>query len=378
MTASLSKNQLEKIAEVIKMGKLEREKQLRKEEEGLKLFYKDVELLHKNSDLIKQLLDINKEKKEIAELFGVSQKAVDYAKVNYFDSVKGFVELKDNDPEELEMIIPGLPLGYVGSFSAAGGVGKSTFMFQMMCQIASGVNITGIETGRGKVAYLPAEDDETSARHKITSVTRMKQFSDQDRANLDANVYIKPLVGMSPNLTNKETLDMIKAAAMNRELLVIDTFAAFSAGENPNETAFTGQAVQNLISIAAQTNCAIIFIGHVNKESQKSGKMDSQAAVKGNAALVDNTRFAAYLIEMSEDDAIKYGIKNEDREEYVQMGVSKVNLFKKYKQWYKRISGEEHIKSHVFMPISFDEDESKKETITVKKSIKKRREGNYA
>jgi RecA-family ATPase len=259
-----------------------------------------------------------------------------------YDVLDGVGHFFKNEPLPLEFVLPGLLRKSVGVLVAAGSTGKSFFAIQSAMCVAAGRDLFrlygGAEITQGPVAYVALEDplDVFWTRiHGIGSHLR-KEHSDDDFDKISddmKNISLHSLYGrgfrpmdaddMTASAHFKQTIDAVKK--QGARLVIIDTYSRFLAGHSEQDNAVASTIVSILEQMCHETNAAVLVIHHTNKASQFSGEQGNQGAARGASALTDNARFQLNMWTMSADEAVKYGVSDDDRKQYVFAEATKAN-----------------------------------------------------
>jgi RecA-family ATPase len=237
-----------------------------------------------------------------------------------------FIDLAKNfetEPPELDFVLPGFLAGTVGGLMSPGGVGKSTFALMVAIAIACGVDTIGLGLQRyGRVVMLAGEDPVEAIHHRMHALGA--HLSLAQRGAVCEKLHITSCVGGAIDLTDERWFAQILEQAIDSRLLILDTLTRFhSLDENCASDA--KKIMASMESIAAQTSCAILFLHHVNKSSAMSGMADLQQAARGSSVFVDNARWLGFVAGMTRDEAVKFGIAEDNRRRYIRWGISKQN-----------------------------------------------------
>lgn len=258
----------------------------------------------------------------------------------------------ENEPPELNFILPGFLSGTVGALIATGSTGKSFFSLELAISIANpDVNLLEIQPmQQGKVLLIAAEDPPNAIIHRLHNLG--KYISCKNREIIAQNLRIEAIIGKRLDITNEKTLARIIEAATGYRLIIFDTLSrCHRLDENSNsDMAFI---ISTLEHIADKTKSAILFLHHISKQSAFLGQGTSQHAARGASSLVDNARWVGNLTKMSENEAKKFGI-NDHRSEYLKFSISKINYTSlPPEKWFKRSTG------GILTPVSFNNIEDK-------------------
>ena len=269
----------------------------------------------------------------------------------------------ENEPKELDHVLPGFIAGTVGALYAHGGAGKSFLALEAAMAVActaDGGDLLGLGLkAHGEVLFFSAEDPEIVIRHRLYSIGKM--LPPPARLDIAKNLAIEANAGSSLDLMSEDTMKMLLAEGEKKRLIVIDTLSrAHRKDENSNQE-MVG-VIGTLESIAAKTGAAILFLHHVRKGSTSSGSGDGQHAARGASALTDQSRWAASLagMEKNESGSLKEAGANHvvgetQRGFYVKFAVPKNNYGKPVEdRWFKRHEG------GVLRPVEIEESTSQR------------------
>ncbi len=240
-------------------------------------------------------------------------------------------------PIPLDFVFGSMKAGTIGAIVAPGATGKSVFALQVLSAVSSGYDNTGVLKTKtvGKCVYLSGEDTPDIINHRLYSLGQSLPVEVQKL--MAENAQIIPVVGTTPDILNQAWQDILIAYATGTRLLVIDTLRRFHSGDE-NDSGQMTRVIQALEHVAITTGCAIIFLHHTSKAALTAGSGE-QGASRGSSAITDNIRWQANLAVMSEPEAEKRGIANEDRKSFVKFTVSKSNYGTPIEAWLRRAEG---------------------------------------
>lgn len=226
-------------------------------------------------------------------------------------------------PPPVDLVLPGMIAGTVGSIVAQGGAGKSWLALQIAVAVAGGPDIAGIGIpSHGRVAYLPAEDPRSALAHRFHA---LGEHLDADaRRVVSEHLTVLPLMGHQINLMDKEWADALERVCDSSRLAVVDTLRRFHV-EDENASGPMAQLLGVMEGICERTGASILFLHHTAKGATLNGAGAEQQAARGSSVLVDNIRGGQWnLLGMSEAEAEKRKI--EDRKRFVRLVQSKANF----------------------------------------------------
>ena len=252
-------------------------------------------------------------------------------------NIVNIAEAFANKPEPLDFLFGAFKAGTIGALVAPGATGKSVCALQILAAVSSRYDITGCfpTTKAGRAVYLSGEDTSDIITQRLYHLGQ--SLPQQAREAMAQNAQIVPIVGQTPDILSKTWQDILLAHATDSRLLIIDTLRRFHSGDE-NDSGNMTRVIQALEYIASLTGCSILFLHHVNKASINGGGND-QGASRGSSAITDNIRWQANLAVMSELEAEKRGISNDERKSLVRFVVSKSNYGPPADAWLKRGPG---------------------------------------
>lgn len=243
---------------------------------------------------------------------------------------------------------------FTSAIIAPGGMGKTQFILQTAIAVAAGrgdiIGRTVIE--RTPVWYWNQEDDLDELRRRIAAI--MQHFGvTWDDLVLDGKpmLYIdsgveRPLTIAKRGDNEDEANPTPQVAHIKRTikergigLFIVDPLAELhKVKENSNEQ--MRQVWEILRRIAVECDCATAAGAHTRKPDGASSKGHTSDinSLRGAGSQAGVVRTAMTLLDMSDTDGKKYGVKAEDRGRYVRLDDAKANLFLKGDKatWYER------------------------------------------
>jgi RecA-family ATPase len=247
----------------------------------------------------------------------------------------------ETKPEPFDFVLPGFIAGTVGGLVSPGGVGKSTFALLAAASIADSVaGVDMLELGiqcHGKVAFWAAEDPKSAIYHRLYALGQ--HLTLEQKTAISGNIVLLPCLGQGADIMDQEWLDEIEESARGARLLILDTLTRFHSLDE-NTAADAKKIMAALEGVAQRTNCAILYLHHVNKSAAMNGMGDLQQAARGSSVFVDNARWLAFVAGMSAAEAKDYGIGDDERSFYLRFNISKQNYSSPVPdKWLKRHSG---------------------------------------
>lgn len=250
-------------------------------------------------------------------------------------------------PPELDFVIPGLKTREVGAVVSCGGVGKSFFALNIGVAVSSGYDLSGgalTVKNRGNVTYLTAEEDKDVLENRLYC---LGDYLNSDiKEEVATRLKIQSLKGLNYRIMDKqgnpveEAVEALIKVCEGKRLVVLDTLRRFHLGDE-NSSADMSQLIAILEGVARATGVTFLYNHHSNKSSASEGKGGEQGASRGSSALVDNGRYQANLVLMTEAEAKRMKISVELRDMFVKLVIPKVNYAAPIKNtWlYRNVGG---------------------------------------
>lgn len=228
-------------------------------------------------------------------------------------------------PPPMDMVLPGMISGTVGSIVAQGGAGKSWLALEIAIAVAGGPDLPEIGVPAfGPVVYLPAEDPRVAVIHRLHAVA--PHLDDEQRRRVAERLTIYPLMGRSVDMMQPEWAAALERVADGSRLVVLDTLRRFHI-EDENASGPMAQLLGVMEGICERTGASILFLHHTAKGAALNGGGDSQQASRGSSVLVDNIRGGQWnLSTMTEAEATRHGIDAGDRRRFVKLVQAKCNF----------------------------------------------------
>ncbi|MBR0907609.1 AAA family ATPase [Bradyrhizobium liaoningense] len=220
---------------------------------------------------------------------------------------------------------------YVSSLLAGGGTGKSAMRILQALALATGRKLTDEHVfQRCRVLIVSLEDDADELRRRIRAACLHYDIA---RSELDGWLFLAApgagagkLKAMNPGgqIVDGQLRGHLEAAIERHQIdcLIIDPLVKAHSIEENSNSAVDG-VLQLLSDVAIRYDVAVDVPHHTSKGQDKPG--DAHRG-RGASALIDATRLAYTLTPMSEEEAKRYDVPEEQRRQYVRYDRAKVNL----------------------------------------------------
>lgn len=229
----------------------------------------------------------------------------------------------DAAPPPIDIVLPGMIAGTVGSLVAQGGAGKSWLALQIAVGVAGGPDLAEIGIpAHGRVVYLPAEDPRSALAHRFHALAG--HLDPEARRTVSNNLTVLPLMGHQVNIGDAAWADALERVCDSARLAIVDTLRRFHI-EDENASGPMAQLLGVMEGICERTGASILFLHHTAKSAALNGAGGEQQAARGSSVLVDNIRGGQWnLLGMSETEAERH--KVDDRRRFVRLVQAKANF----------------------------------------------------
>lgn len=253
----------------------------------------------------------------------------------------------------IDFVFPGLTAGGLGMLAAPGGTGKSYMLLALAASVATGKPLLPDwpVAEPAKVLVFFAEDPPDIVHNRLRHLLQSTWFSDAERALLQANMVVRPLVGEDCILTHKPQFEQkwyrsafaqaieSEATAFKARLILLDPLRQFHTMDE-NDSGEMTELLKLLHGIAFRSNASIVFAHHTNKNATFQGAGDAQQAARGSSAITDNIRWQGNMVLMSEEESKNFGVHTDKRKQFVRLVLSKSNYTQSVGDlWFQRQEG---------------------------------------
>lgn len=230
-----------------------------------------------------------------------------------------YLRTEPDDPDWL--LENSLPRGVFGVIAAPGGTGKGCFSYQLLANLAAGINFFGLWNVPRPlyVLYLTVEESQRVVHRRVRdALLRLPP----DIRNEAAGRFIAKSVQGDSCLIQKNAIggvertqalyDLHKLVTDSlADIVILDHFSKLVPCNEIDNQAMT-IACGYLEELAAANNCSVIALHHTNKAGGAFARDKnelhaglSQSAIRGGSALAACIRWGLTMIPLSEDYAVK-------------------------------------------------------------------------
>ncbi len=177
--------------------------------------------------------------------------------------------LDEPEPLEPDWILEDLlPAGSLACLAAKPKVGKTTIIYELAVNVATGRPFLGRKTKQGGVLILAMEEHRREVKRRLR--------------NLGAEQHETIHIHTGPLTDSPDTLHALQAyiAQHSIVLAVFDTLNAFWSVSEENDAGAVTQAVKPLLQLARETGAAVLLIHHARKSEGEHGD-----EIRGSGAL---------------------------------------------------------------------------------------------
>jgi hypothetical protein len=239
---------------------------------------------------------------------------------------------------------------FLSSLFGDGGVGKTSLRYAQYMSMALGKSLTGDHVfQRCRVLIVSFEDDMEELRRRIWALRIHYGVSREDLKGwlflwapgarggklVQLDKRGNPIVGKL-----REHLETY-VTAKTIDFVGLDPFVK-THGVGENDNAKIDLVVQVLVDLCHKLNIGADVPHHVSKAPRNGAGIEPGDADRGRgaSAMKDAARLVYTLNIMSNDEAKKFGVKEEDRWAFVRMDKGKVNIVPPSREarWYQLIN----------------------------------------
>lgn len=225
--------------------------------------------------------------------------------------------------------------GQTTTLVAPGGVGKSTLTLTWAASIATKRDLCNAAPHQtGKVWIINNEDDNTELKRRFAAIRQAFNLTWEevkDRIVITGGASKRFAIarrgptGITAAAELQQSIDFVKQHGI--VAVFIDPLVSTHPAEENNNSEM--EEVMSLYRrLSHETGCALCLVHHTSKPQGGSsdGFAGSQHAGRGASAVVNAARISLTLFDMSEKDAQRYSIPDDQRSRYVRLDDAKANL----------------------------------------------------
>lgn len=194
-----------------------------------------------------------------------------------------------------------LPRGVVSMLSAHGGTGKSTIALMLSVCAALGRPLFGVDTVQSKTLFVSLEDSDHLVRHRLAFICRTWGI---DPAQVDNKLHIvdgteNPELFAAENraageatATYFELRNLVQSEGV--ELVIVDN-ASDAYGGDEIQRRQVRAFIRALVEVARLTNCAVLLLAHVDKNTSRGGRAEGGEGYSGSTAWHNSVRSRLFM-----------------------------------------------------------------------------------
>lgn|GEM_PF-2824382 len=213
-----------------------------------------------------------------------------------------------------------VPLGKVGLFAAAGGVGKTMASLQLALAVATGKDWLGEfkvpAEGQGRVLLALGEEDEEEVSRRMFYCARAMGLTPEERRLACERIVVLPLAGMHVSLTGALDAEKIETAEAESllaqlrteageegwRLVVLDPLARFAGPDAEKDNAAATRFVETVERFCSVPGNPTVLVVHHSAQHARGGdasqadpNADASQMARGATGLTDGARFVLTL-----------------------------------------------------------------------------------
>jgi putative DNA primase/helicase len=194
-----------------------------------------------------------------------------------------------------------LPRGVVSLLGAHGGTGKSTIALMLSVCAALGRPLFGVDTVQSKTLFVSLEDSAHLVRHRLAFICRTWGINPEA---IDGKLLVVDGTE-NPELFSADSRGAGETTATYAELrkLVQSECVGLVVVDNASD-AYGGDEIQRrqvrafiraLVEVARLTNCAVMLLAHVDKNTSRARKAEGGEGYSGSTAWHNSARSRLFM-----------------------------------------------------------------------------------
>jgi RecA-family ATPase len=194
-----------------------------------------------------------------------------------------------------------LPRGVVSLLGAHGGTGKSTIALMLSVCAALGRPLFGVGTVRCKTLFVSLEDSAHIIRHRLAFICQKWEI---DPAQLHGNLHIvdgteNPELYSADSRGAGETtptyFELRKLVQVEEVGLVVLDNASDAYGGDEIQRRQVRAFIRALVEVASLTNCSVMLLAHVDKNTSRARKAEGGEGYSGSTAWHNSARSRLFM-----------------------------------------------------------------------------------
>ena len=203
-----------------------------------------------------------------------------------------------------------LPCGVVSMLGAHGGTGKSTIALMLSVCSALGRPLFGSDTMQSKTLFVSLEDSTNVVRYRLAFICKKWGI---DPAQLDGRLQIvdgteNPELFSADSRGAGETtptyFELSKMVESEGFGLVVVDNASDAYGGDEIQRRQVRAFIRALVKVARLTNCAVLLLAHVDKNTSRGRKAEGGEGYSGSTAWHNSVRSRLFMTRTESDTLI--------------------------------------------------------------------------
>lgn len=246
----------------------------------------------------------------------------------------------EQEPPELDFVLPGLKSGTVGALVGTGSTGKTMLALQSAVTVAGGPDMLGFaemdadwHRTAGRAVFLTAEDPSDVLNKRFHAIGQ--RLNPAQREAIFDNLSVAPLFGRGADMMTPDWRRFIEGATRDARLVIVDTLRRFHRLDE-NDGGRMAEVLGFFEQVCREQSTTVLFLHHTSKAGGRDSG-DAQQASRGSSVLTDNARFQANLVGMTPEQAKQFGVGENFCPHCVRLAFSKLNYSAPLQdRWFRR------------------------------------------
>jgi len=203
-----------------------------------------------------------------------------------------------------------LPRGVVSLLGAHGGTGKSTIALMLGVCAALGRPLFGVDTVQSKTLFVSLEDSTNVVRYRLAFICQRLGI---DPRQLDGKLQIvdgteNPELFSADSRSAGDTtptyVELQKLVESEGVGLVVVDNASDAYGGDEIQRRQVRAFIRALVKVARLTNCAVLLLAHVDKNTSRARKPEGGEGYSGSTAWHNSVRSRLFMTHTESDTLI--------------------------------------------------------------------------